>query len=215
MLSKDYILGFVEGEGCFSVALSKNIDRKPRIGKWKCDKKNPYLFAVKPSFRVTNCEANKQVLEEIKEVLGFGSIYIQKRGNDRIQNAAQFYTKSFSECLKAREFFKTLTFNTTKGEDFKLWCKCLEIMEQSKHLEKEGLLEICRIRDQMNFRKTKCKWTTEEVERILNEKPLHFTAHFDENQQDLLHNQSGDKFDLNEWLAARQGNRKQNQFVNR
>lgn len=213
MLSKDYILGFVEGEGCFSIALSKNIDRKPRLGKWKCKKKNPCLFIIKPTFRITNCEANIRILESIKDTLGFGAIYVQRRGNDRAQNAAHFYTRSFAECQKAKEFFKGLEFITTKGNDFQLWCKCLEIMEKGNHLKKEGLLEICRIRDQMNFRKTKNKWTTADVERVLSEKPDHCTAHFDQNQQQLLHNKSGVDFDLNGWLGAAQGNRKPNRFV--
>lgn len=35
MLSKDYILGFVEGEGCFNIAINIYIDRKPRKNKIK------------------------------------------------------------------------------------------------------------------------------------------------------------------------------------
>jgi hypothetical protein len=205
MLSKDYILGFVEGEGCFSIAISKNIDRKPRANPAKRNEiKNPHLFIVKPSFRVTNCEANRAVLDEIRETLGFGSVYVQKRADSKIQNLAHFYTKSFTECLRARDFFKELSFRTKKGEDFAIWCKCLEIMEQKRHHAKEGILEICALRDQMNFRKTKKKWSKEEIGKILEEKPIHQTAHFDQNQARLIHN----NFDIGSWLELKKGNNK-------
>jgi hypothetical protein len=212
MLSKDYILGFVEGEGCFSITIQKNIDRKPRLGKWVVKKKNPFLLRVSPTFRITNVEANLPLLEEIKSILGVGSIYLQKRGNEnsRISNVAYYYTKSLAEALKIKEFFGTLTFNTTKGKDFVLWSKCLEIIAQKRHLTKEGLLEICQLRDQMNFRPTKNKWSTEEVRKILGEKPVHILAHVDPNQQQLIHNSNSAP---ESWLSQKQGNSKPNRFV--
>jgi len=211
MLSNDYILGFVEGEGCFSITIGKNICRAPRMNPGKrLNIKNPYLFTVKPSFRITNCEANRAVLDEIKETLGVGNVYVQKNADSRKQNAAHFYTKSFAECLKVRDIFKELSFRTKKGEDFAIWCKCLEIMEKKEHLSKEGLLRICELRDQMNFRKTKNKWNKEEIEKILEEKPIHHTAHFDPDKQELIHNS---KVDLSDWLAPRRGNNKPNRFI--
>lgn len=209
MLSTDYILGFVEGEGCFSILFQKIIDRKPRLGKWRAKKKNPYLFRLSPTFRVTNVEANLPVLEEIKASIGAGSIYCQKRNSDRNSNVS-YFTKGLAEALKVRGYFSTLTFKTTKGKDFALWCKCLELFEQKKHLSKEGILEICQLRDQMNFRKTKNKWTTEKVKRIFEEKPVHITAHIDLDQQQLIHNSSSAS---DSWLCLKQGNSMPNRFV--
>ena len=210
MLSKDYILGFVEGEGCFSVLIQKCIDRKPRAGKWIAKKKNPRLLRVSLTFRITNVEANLPLLEEIKASIGVGSIYSQNRGSDRLSNVSYFYTKSLMEAQKVKDYFSTLTFKTTKGKDFVLWCKCLELMEQKKHLTKEGILEICQLRDQMNIRKTKNKWTTEEIRKVLDDKPAHITAHIDSNQQQLIHNQNPAS---ESWLTLKQGNSKPNRFV--
>jgi biotin synthase-like enzyme len=66
----------------------------------------------------------------------------------------------------------------------------------------------------MNFRKSKNKWTTEEVRKILEEKPIHQTGFFDANQQQLLHNNNGVKIDLDGWLALKQGNNKPSRFTN-
>ncbi len=210
MLSKDYILGFVEGEGCFSIAIGKNIDRRSRPSGKKNNIKNPYLFTVRPSFRITNSVSNIKVLEEIKDTLGFGQIYTQERNNNRSQTVAYFYTKSIAECLMAKEFFSGLTFRTTKGKDFALWCQGLEIIQSKKHLQKEGLLELCALRDQMNFRPTKNKWSAEEIKKILEEKPNHFTAHEDPEQTQLLHNNNPS---FPNWLSKDQGNSKPNKFV--
>lgn len=212
MLSKDYILGFIEGEGCFSILIQKTIDRKPRLGIWKAKKKNPYLFRISLTFRIANSAINLPLLEEIKSTLGFGSIYIQKRNenNKRASNVAYFYTKSVLDAQKAREFFSTLTFRSTKGKDFATWCKVLELIEQKKHLSKEGILEICTLRDQMNFRPTKNKWNTEEVRKVFEENPEHITAHVDPNQSHLLHNNNSHS---SNWLEKKQGNSKPNAFT--
>lgn len=210
MLSNDYILGFVEGEGCFSIGIGKNIDRRERKVGRKNNVKNPYLFTVKPSFRITNLATNIKVLEEIRNTLSFGQIYTQKRNNNQNQTVAYYYTKSLNECLKAKKFFSELTFRTTKGKDFALWCQGLEIILSKKHLQKEGLLELCALRDQMNYRPTKNKWTTEEIKKILEEKPNHFTAHKDPKQNQLLHNNNPS---FPKWLSKDQGNSKPKKFV--
>ncbi|MCX6801110.1 MAG: LAGLIDADG family homing endonuclease [Candidatus Diapherotrites archaeon] len=213
MLSKDYILGFVEGEGCFSIGIGRYIDRKPRKNPGKRNNiKKPHIFQVKPMFVITNVESSKPLFDEICSLLGVGRIYLAKRNskNPAEQNAIQYRVQALNECLIIRDFFKELSFKTQKGEDFKLWSECLKIIESGRHLEKEGILEICRLRDKMNFRNTKSKWNIREIESLLNEKPLHQTAHFDQNQQQLLHNNS---FNVSEWLAPKPGNNKQSRFV--
>jgi len=209
MLSKDYILGFVEGEGCFSVGIGRYIDRRPKVRSKPSNIKNPYLFQVKPMFVITNVETNKQLLEEIRENIGVGKVYFTKRDQSLSQqNVAQYRVQALGDCLKVKDYFAGIEFRTEKGKDYLNWCKCLELIAKGTHLTKEGLLELCGLRDQMNFRKTKNKWTTEEIRKILDEKPLHQTGFFDAAQQSLIHNSSEGKTDLKEWLSSKQGNNK-------
>ncbi len=198
-------MGFVEGEGCFNIAIQRYIDRKSRKTSKKWGHTNAHLFHIRPSFRVGVCEADRWILDEIKNTLGFGAIYLQKRSlkNPREQDFAQYYTKSFEECLKTKNFFQKQTFYTRKGHDFQLWCKCLQIIDSGNHLSKEGILEICKIRDQMNYLKTKNKRSTIEIKKILELKPLHLISHFDEKQEKLIHNKN---FNQKTWLASKQGN---------
>ena len=208
MISKDYILGLVEGEGCFSILFQKYIDRKPRKLNRRSKIKNPYLIRVSPTFRITLNTDDSAVFDEIKQTLGVGAINIQRRSqtNDNERDVAYFYVDGVDGCSKVENFFKDLNFRTTKGESFKKWGECLELMRQKKHLTKEGILEICDLRDGMNFRKVKCKWTREEIEKVFEANPIHQTAHFHPEQQNLIHNNS---FDLNSFLEKKPGNNKQ------
>lgn len=205
MISEERIMGFVEGEGCFSIGIGKYIDRRSRKGRGRFNIKNPRLFRVNPSFRITLCREDRQILEEIKETLGFGKIYTQKRSlkYPEKQDVDQYYAQGFESCQKAKDFFQRQKFYTRKGKDFQLWCQALEILKSDKKLKKEDILEICKLRDQMNFRKTKNKRSTKEIEQILNAKPIHQTAYFNEKQAELIHNNN---LDLKSWLAKKPGN---------
>jgi len=213
MLSKDYILGFIEGEGCFSVTIQRYIDRRSRKTNHKSNIKNPYLFRVNPTFRITQAEDDGfEALKKIRETLGFGCFQTQKRpdkeGNSR--TAVHYYAQGLNECLMIKEYFKGLEFLTNKGKSFEKWCQILELIQEKKHLTKEGIFQICDIRDMMNYRKTKCKWTKEEIEKVFDAKPIHQTAHFDPEQTSFLHN---DSFDQKAFLEKGQGNNKKSRAV--
>ena len=169
MLSKDYILGFVEGEGCFNIGVMLYTDAKPRKGTKRNKISKPaFPFRLKPSFRVVCVNRDRKVLEGIKETLGVGGIYLNNRKNPLHQTVAHYYVQSFADLLKVRDFFKDCEFQTVKGESFKNWCKCLEIMQTNRQFTKEGFLEICKLREQMNIRESKnTMWRTEEVIKVL------------------------------------------------
>jgi hypothetical protein len=208
MLSKDYILGLVEGEGCFNIAINKYIDRRARKTGRKNNIKNPYLLRVRPNFRITQVvEDGYDVLKEVQQTFGFGKFQHQKRAfeDGRQRDIVHFYVQRFEDCLKVKEYFEGMKFHTVKGKSFEKWGQCLDLIQQGKHTTKEGIMEICDLRDTMNYRKTKCKWTKEEVLKVLEQKPVHQTTHFDLEQQSLLHNNNIDMFD---YLLRKQGNNK-------
>lgn len=194
-------MGYVEGEGCFSITVGKYIDRKPR----KTDKQNSIckasLFRVKPNFVVTNIADNRAVLDQIKESLGgIGEVYIVNRGlKKNQQNLAQYRVQSVKECLMVADYFKELQFATQKGEDFKKWQKCLDLISQGKHTQKEGLLEICELRDSMNFRKAKSKRNTDEIKLLIENNPGCISAH----KKKFIHNNSNGTLT---WFEKKQGN---------
>jgi len=162
----------VEGEGCFSVAIQREIDNRPRKTNRKSIWKNPSLgFTLKPSFRITIKERDGLVLRKIREKLGVGETYVHNKrvSNKNWEPTTQYYVQTFKDLLKIREFFQRQTFYTTKGEDFKKWAKILEIMESGRHRRKEGFLEILGLREQMNLQKGKTRMKRiEEIKQMLS-----------------------------------------------
>lgn len=205
MLSDDYIMGFTEGEGCFSITIQKWIDRKPRQRLKKSKVKRPSLgFRVTPNFRITAVQDEEAVLRAIRERLGVGEIYVQDRGKKypNSRAASHYYVQTKADIDKVIDFFKDKKFYTSKGESFRLWLKCVEIMKSGRHLTKEGLLEICELRDRMNFRKYKNVRKTDEVRKLLELSLEHIETHA--KQTTFLHNESSPE--LQNWIKKRQGN---------
>ena len=202
MISDDYIMGFVEGEGCFSITIQKEIDRKPRKGNRRAKWKKPALgIRVKPTFRITAVEDEKGILYEIKEKFGFGEVYTQKRtGNSK--NASHYYVQSMKDLEEAVKFFKGREFHTSKGHSFRLWLECLEIIKSKGHLTREGLLRICELRDQMNLRiGGKKARDVKLIAKILELQPSHIEAHA--KQTHILHNTIPIGFE--KWYEKRRG----------
>lgn len=143
MISDEWLLGFIEGEGCFSTALLK------RKGGYQ-----PVpIFAIKLSAQ------DKGVLEKIKKKLGLGRIYFQdekkyKKNPDFVNHAYIYRTTNVQEAYAMADFLKPMKFvSKSKKRDFESWCKCIEIIKSKKHLKKEGLLEIAALRDPEGKRK--------------------------------------------------------------
>lgn len=205
MVSDEWVLGLVEGEGCFSVSIQRIVDRKPRKTKTKANWKNPSIgFRVHSSFRVTLVEEDKAGLLAIKEHLGVGEIYKRKIESVNCRQTLQYYVQSMVDLEKVAEFFKKLNFCTTKGESFRLWLNCLEIIKSGRHNTKDGLLEICYLRDKMNHRLSKNSRKTDDIKKLLEIKPEHIEFHA--KQSKLLHNNS--LLVSKDWYNKRQGNYK-------
>jgi hypothetical protein len=166
-------------------------------------------------FVVTNVESSKPLLDEMRSLIGVGNVYLVKRQTkESWQNVCQYRVQGLKDCQKVAELFQPLTFHTLKGEDFKLWGECLQLIQSNEHLTKEGILKICGLREQMNFRKTKNKWSIEDVKRIIAENPNHFVAHFDPNQEKLIHNKEGSFTNNLKWLESKQGNTQPTRKIN-
>ena len=125
------------------------------------------------------------------------------------KDVSQYYVQTIEDLVKIIEFFNDKEFYTSKGESFKLWARCIKLIQEKKHLTKEGLLEICGLRDRMNSKLGgKNSRTTEIIEKFLENKPEHIEAHAKQTQ--LLHN--GIRTDLPPWFEKRRGKKTRQQI---
>ena len=131
----NWIVGFVDGEGCFSVSVFKN--RTSKNG-----------FQVMPEFVVTQGQKSISVLQEIKEFFACGSIFVNRRYDNHKENIYRFCVRSLKDLHEVIiPFFKTNSLKTSKKKDFIIFCEVVELMMQRHHLTLEGLEKIRQLKN--------------------------------------------------------------------
>ena len=126
-----WIVGFVDGEGCFHVAINKL--PKMTLG-WQ----------VLPEFRVVQHQRDEEILLKLKNFFGFGNIMINH--GDR----KEFRVRGIENLNKIVQFFKENPLQTSKQKSFELFTEILEMMNKEQHLTKQGLDKIAKLASQMN-----------------------------------------------------------------
>ncbi len=130
-LSPDWVVGFVDGEGCFFVGIQENPSLKTG-------------YQVLPEFRIVQHERDIQILYALKRFFGCGVV---RRNHD---NRWELRIRKLSCLLKIVEFFEKHPLKTKKNVDFKRFARIVRWMEEGKHLTREGLMEIAQMAMKMN-----------------------------------------------------------------
>ena len=128
-----WVAGFVEGEGCFFI----------KIGKSKTHKLG---LNVSLNFIINQNVRDIELMEEIKFVLGCGSITINK------SSVVRFAVTNFSDIQKKIiPFFENYSLCGEKLINFNDFKKVSDLIAQKSHLTPEGLEKILKIKSNMNF----------------------------------------------------------------
>ncbi len=136
-----WVVGFVDGEGTFSVAIQRN--REMSLG-WQ----------VFPEFVVTQSERSIAALNELKEFFQCGQIYRNRRYDNHREDIFRYCVRNRSNLEeKIVPFFTTNRLKTSKVEDFEKFKRILDGLKAKKHLKPEGLKEIAEIARTMNRRR--------------------------------------------------------------
>jgi len=127
-----WIVGFVDGEGCFFIGINAR-------------KQSKFGFTVLPEFVVVQHERDIQILYALKAYWGFGTVC--RNHGDRF-------------CYKVRglepllytivPFFEKHPLKTKKNVDFLKFRDGLLLIEKTEHLTIDGLLKLDKIRLEMN-----------------------------------------------------------------
>ena len=133
-----WIVGFVDGEGTFSVSVFKNSTTK---SGWQ----------VFPEFVITQGERSISALRLVKKFFGLGSIYINRRHDNHRENLYRYCVRSVKDLSSTIvTFFDQYLLKSDKKSDFQKFKKCLMLIEKKQHLTVEGLEKIRQIVKTMN-----------------------------------------------------------------
>lgn len=155
-----WIVGFVDGEGCFSINFAKQPDRKEESRIRKGYKTG---FQISHEFAVTQGESSLESLKQIKEFFGVGDVYINKRYDNHKEHLYRYCVRKREDLLKVIiPFFEKYSLQTSKVNNFNLFAECVRRMKNNDHLTSKGVIEIALLSESMNHKKSKS-----EIIRIL------------------------------------------------
>ena len=136
-----WIVGFVDGEGCFSISIFKNVTSKSG-------------FQVFPEFVVTQGAKSLNVLKELQSYFDCGKIYENRRVDNHRESLYRYCVRSLSDIQdKIIPFFEQYSLKTAKQQDFLAFCEVIRAMKNGSHLRPDGLQAIRDIASTMNRRK--------------------------------------------------------------
>ena len=117
-------MGFVDGEGCFSVSTFKN--RTTSSG-----------YQTLYEFVITQGEKSKSALEAIKDYFNCGGIYINRRYDNHNYNLLRYCVRRQEDLRnKIIPFFQKYQLNTHKREQFEIFC--------DRFVDRESSETICQ-----------------------------------------------------------------------
>lgn len=134
----NWVTGFTDGEGTFYIGINRNDTMT--VG-----------YQVLPEFRIVQHKKDIKVLYALKTYFGVGVVRVNH--DDRFELRIRAVKHLNNIIVPHFEKYELLT---QKKFDFIKFKKVLQLMNENKHLTKEGLIEIIDISSQMN-RKDKQK----------------------------------------------------------
>ena len=142
-----WVIGFVDGEGCFSIGFVRQHDRAGRKG-YRAGYQVFHRFIVTQGVRSVSC------LEELREFFGVGRIFENQRHDNHKENLAQYIVGRRADLIETIiPFFREYPLRTAKRNDFEKFARCMNVISRDRHLTREGLIEIAEIAQTMNRRK--------------------------------------------------------------
>lgn len=150
-----WILGFVDGEGCFSINFSKQPDRQ-ELTRIRRGYKTGYQ--ISHHFAVSQGERSLAALEKVKNFFGVGKIYINRRHDNHKEDMYNYKVTNRNDLLHVIiPFFEQYSLYTAKQNDFSLFAQCVRLMQQNHHLILDGMIEIAKLTQAMNHKKSREK----------------------------------------------------------
>ena len=144
---RGWVIGFVDGEGCFSIGFVRQPERTGR-----CGYKTGYQVAHE--FAVAQGASSVDALHELREFFGVGQVLPNTRYDNHREHMYRYVVRRRSDLLETViPFFRRHSMRTAKQQNFEKFARCVELIDVGHHLEVEGLIEIAEIAQTMNRRK--------------------------------------------------------------
>ena len=142
MLTPDYVVGLVDGEGSFTIYVKNPNHLKTRVRR----------VNVEPRFYVKLVAKDRCVLEDLKRFFRCGRVYSQvdKRRNHQDCFRFEVFNRKDLRNIIIPFFLENELRFPSKIRDFKIFCRITEAMDRGEHLKEGGLRRIYRLKSKMH-----------------------------------------------------------------
>src|SRR3989338_3815536 len=139
IVSKEYVVGLTDGEGCFYVNVWKSTLYRMGVG-------------VQMHFHLKMQESDKNLLEKVRNTLDCGAVYFQKEQRANHCQCYRYTVNSQMDILnKIIPFFKQYPLQSaSKKFNFRIFCQIARLLKAKAHLTANGVEQIRKLKSQMN-----------------------------------------------------------------
>ena len=144
---RGWVIGFVDGEGCFSIGFVRQPNRPGRKG-YKTG------FQVSHEFAVTQGASGIACLEDLREFFGVGDVIPNRRYDNHREHMYRYVVRRREDLLETViPFFSKYPMRSPKQQNFQKFARCVGLISSGRHKSAEGLIEIAEIAQTMNRKK--------------------------------------------------------------
>jgi hypothetical protein len=144
---RGWVIGFVDGEGCFSIGFVRQPSRAGRSG-YRTG------YQVAHEFAVTQGAQSVSTLHELREFFGVGQVIANRRYDNHREHLFRYVVRRREDLLETViPFFREYPLRSSKHENFEKFASVVEMTDAGRHLTVDGLVEIAEIAETMNRRK--------------------------------------------------------------
>ena len=138
-----WVVGFVDGEGCFSISFVKNSTVK-------------FGYQIFTEFVLTQGEKSLSTLESVMAFFECGKIYRNNRHDNHKESLYRYCVRSRNDLQNIIiPFFQNYKLQTAKRFDFEIFAQVVEMMCEGQHLQEDGFSKIRELAAQTNRKKTR------------------------------------------------------------
>lgn len=147
LLRLGWVIGFVDGEGCFSIGFVRQPGGQGRSG-YKTGYQVTHEFVVTQGAQSVSC------LEDLRAFFGVGQVIANRRYDDHREHLFRYAVRRREDLINAIvPFFARYPLRTSKQRNFEKFAECLAVIAANEHLSRDGLLRIAEIAETMNRQK--------------------------------------------------------------
>src|SRR4051812_17061236 len=147
LIKTGWVIGFVDGEGCFSIGFVRQSNRTGRSG-YRTGYQVAHEFVVTQGAHSVSC------LHELRDFFGVGQVLINKRYDNHREHLHRYVVRRREDLLeKIIPFFRAYPMRSSKQQNFLKFADCVARVAGGRHLTREGLIEIAEIAETMNRQK--------------------------------------------------------------